>query len=168
MAQHFGVLSRMNMNARALTLALALAGGATAALLLASCASTSSSSSQTADSRSAQRTANVDPAAQLRQGMLPDQVRSLLGEPRETRPFPSEEGTAEVWIYERKDVAVRPTAATTQEVPYVDPLTGVMRTVQEPVYSQESVSVTRELQLLWFDGKLESWKSDERVDRHFN
>ena len=76
---------------------------------------------------------------------------------------------AEVWIYRRTaavDVGMVPTKM--EDVPSFDPMTGQQRTMQMPVYSQETRTVEEELQLLLYEGKLVSWKRGFRDERSYH
>ncbi len=100
--------------------------------------------------------------------MTADQVRTLLGQPAAVRPMVSSQGPAEIWTYRRtvsKEVDV--IAARTQDMPVMNPLTGIQGTMPAPVYDQESRTVEEELQLLVFDGKLVSWKNGYRTNRSY-
>ena len=100
--------------------------------------------------------------------MTQGQVRKLLGEPEAVRPVNSPEGKAEVWVYRRPvSTNVALTAIKTEDRPYFDPFTGVMKTIQEPVYQQEQITVVEELQLLWFDETLINWKKLQKGERSF-
>jgi hypothetical protein len=127
-----------------------------AALVLAGCATAPS------------RTEGPDPWRSLAANMTADQVRTLLGQPAAVRPMVSSQGPAEIWTYRRtvsKEVDL--VAARTQEMPVMNPLTGQQGTMPVAEYSQESRTVTEELQLLLFDGKLVSWKCGYRTDRSY-
>lgn len=99
------------------------------------------------------------PGLALKVGMTRDEVRALLGEPREARRMESGDGIAEVWTYVRDaGTQTNLVAATMRDVPYVDPITGVMRNIQEPEYTREILDLRTELSLLLFGGRLLSWK----------
>jgi hypothetical protein len=109
-----------------------------------------------------------DPWNGLTVNMTAEQVRALLGQPAVVRPRVSPQGPAEVWIYRRAvSEGVDLVATGTQEIPATNPLTGQQTTVLEPVYSQESRTVEKELQLLLFDGRLVTWKRADRTKREY-
>lgn len=125
---------------------VAILGLALMALSLAGCSTAPSAA-----------TGKPDPWRALAKDMTADQVRAALGEPIQVRPMQSP--GAEIWVYRRtaaRDVRMVPLKM--QDIPYVDPLTGQQRTIQEPVYSQEVRTVEEELNLLLYQGKLVSWK----------
>lgn len=106
--------------------------------------------------------------AGLKQGMSPDEVVALLGEPKERKPFQSAQAkSAELWIYFGNVVRVeeRQAQTGTRDVPYVEPISGVQRTIQEPVYSVETITIVQTLYLALLDGKLVEWKSGEEARR---
>ena len=132
--------------------------------ILAGCSSVPSAPT-TAQKRAAQP-ARPDPWLSLAKGTTAEQVRADLGTPVEVRPLRSP--GAEVWIYRRTaavDVNLVPTK--TEDVPYFDPITGQQRTIQNPVYSQETRTVEEELQLLLYEGKLVNWKRGFRDERSY-
>ena len=76
---------------------------------------------------------------------------------------------AEVWIYRRTAVVGVDLVPTgTEDVPYVDPLSGQTRMIQNPVYNQETRTVEEELQLLLYEGRLVSWKRGFREKRSYD
>lgn len=100
--------------------------------------------------------------------MSQEEVRALLGEPAQIRPLQSPAGNAERWIYRRpREQAVNLQQTSTQAVPYVDPITGEMRTISEPVYSQVTTTVIEETHLLWIKGELEMWQTVHRGDHDY-
>lgn len=159
------VVFREMMKPRTLLLTAVLGG---TAILLPGCASPSASPAAQTAGPAAQPT-KADPSQSLKKGMTRAEVRQLLGEPADTRPVAAGEGKAEVWVYRTiVDSRVNMVPTSMREIPYVDPITGVMKTIQEPVYSQEQVSLTEELQLLWYDEWLVEWKRVRKGDRAFN
>ena len=74
----------------------------------------------------------------------------------------------EIWVYQRKIVTgVDMVPTRTQDVPYVDPITGQMRTVQEPVYSRETRTSEQVLYLLLFQGRLTSLRINSQAKRDY-
>ncbi len=111
--------------------------------------------------------AATDPWQTLTRGMTADQVRAILGKPREVRPMQTQGG--EIWVYERTaGTDVDLVATRTEDQPYIDPISGQQRTVSSPVYSRELRTVTQELNLLIYEGKLVSWKASLRRERRFD
>lgn len=144
------------MNFR-LLLSTSAACGALA--LLAGCTTPAPSSAQANQPAPSKAAASDDPAQKLKPGMSPTEVREVMGQPDLIRPMEAPIGTSEVWVFHRDVLSNVGLAITgTREVPYVDPLTGVTRTIHEPVYNQQTVTTRDRLELLWFDGKLVTWK----------
>ena len=96
-------------------------------------------------------------------GMTPAQIEQVLGKPAEIRPMHAGEHDAEVWIYLRQgDPVVRQVTTGMREVPYVDPLTGVQKTLSEPIYAYVTETPRLELRLLVFQGSLVHWRQSVR------
>lgn len=111
----------------------------------------------------------ADPFQKLAKGLTAAQIKALLGEPHEIKPFAAKGLISEIWIYQRsRPGKSRQVVARMQEIPYVDPLTGNMRTIQEPVYEHESTTINETFELLMFSGSLASWKQHQETDRSFN
>jgi hypothetical protein len=105
----------------------------------------------------------------LKKGMTGAELRQALGEPETIAPVEAPEGKAEVWTYHRKDaVGVRQVVTSVRNVPFADPLTGAMRSIQEPIYGQETVYAEEELKLLLFQDSLIEWKRTRRETRGYN
>jgi hypothetical protein len=108
-----------------------------------------------------------DPWLSLFKGMTVDQLRTTLGAPDEVRPMRATVQAGDVWTYQRTRTDVNLVAGRVENVPYIDPATGIERTVENPVYSQESRAVHEELRLLVFDGKLLEWRILRHTDRSY-
>ena len=110
-----------------------------------------------------------DPARQLRVGMTPGQVRDLMGDPLEVRHYDGDDIPVEIWIYRRPlGARVRSIAPTTVEVPWVDPITGQMRSVTDPVPAEERIEVTEELSLDLTNGRLADVRRAVKHDRQIS
>jgi hypothetical protein len=132
-----------------------------APLMLGGCA-TSATPDATRE-REAQTLASV-----LQKGMTPEEVRALLGEPVQVRPVQSPAGKAERWVYRRRGgQVVNLQQTSTQDVPFVDPITGETRTMAEPVYSHVTTTVIEETHLLWVNGRLETWETLRRGEHDY-
>ena len=118
-------------------------------LLLASgCATTSVTPSESANDAPVSAE-NVAHRAQLvRIGMHKPQIIEWLGEPKSSVPASNANGMRETWTYE---IEHRPNyktiAAVTELVAYVDPITGVLRWIEEPVYNQQRIQRKETIQL---------------------
>ncbi len=84
--------------------------------------------------------ARVFRAQLLRLGMHKPQVLDWLGEPKESDPATNANGMRETWVYEVIHApAYKTVVAEMTEVPYVDPFTGIMRMIEEPVINQQRI-----------------------------
>ncbi len=135
-------------------------------LLLDGCAAGPAASNPSPGS--ATETRSSDPWLSLQKGETTEHLRATLGAPAETRPMKSQEGPAEIWTYRRSRTVVNQVAASTEDMPYVDPFSGEMRTIQRPVYTNETRTVDEELQVLVFDGKVVTWKRASQTSRTYD
>lgn len=55
----------------------------------------------------------------------------------------------------------------TEEIPYVDPITGIERTVTEAVYSPQTTTETRLISVFVVDDTVIGWKVETDVKRTF-
>lgn len=132
-----------------------------AAALLMCCGSISPLN---ADSATPAETAAPRPTVAV--GMTADQVREVAGKPGRIKPLKKEGLVAEVWFYNFDKVTeVKDIAARIREVPYIDPLTGRVRMVPEPAYSQQRTVLTETTELLMIDGTLTGAKRYRKVRR---
>ncbi len=105
----------------------------------------------------------------LRKGLSAGELKALLGEPKEVRPYVVEGVPSEIWIYERRIPGVtRQVPVRMQEVPYVDPITGDTRMIQEPVYENERTTIIETTDVLMFSGAVAEWKTKQVAERDFN
>ncbi len=78
---------------------------------------------------------------QLRLGMTKEEVIGLVGRPREIKPRPQPGFAGEIWTYTNTlDPAYREVAVEVEEVPFVDPITGIERTILDPRPQLERIS----------------------------
>ena len=97
------------------------------------------------------------------------EVAKYLGPAAEVKPFVSEGAAGEIWVYKTTSPGpTRQIAAAMQEVPFVDPITGEMRTIQEPVFKNELSTITETTELLFIKDLLVEWKQKRFVDRYLN
>ena len=81
-------------------------------------------------------------------GMHKPQVIEWLGEPKASESPSNANGMRETWTYEIIHAPNYKTiAATTELVAYVDPITGVLRWIEEPVLNQQRIQNRETLQL---------------------
>lgn len=101
-----------------------------------------------------------DAFASLRKDMTAGEVTGALGEPAAKRTFKSEPFASEVWVYHRKARGEeRQVPIRIQEVPAINPITGLPFTRQEPVYETQVTTVDETVELLMVEHKLVAWKS---------
>ena len=112
------------------------------------------------------------PAAQkparptLEAGMTAEQIVQIVGKPNRVKKLKQDAIEAEVWYYSfDRPYGVRQIAAQMREVPYVDPITGVMKMMQEPVYSEERSYLVETTELLIINGALAQSKRYRQVKR---
>lgn len=168
---------RQSTRGRSRFMLLALLGIAAFGAACASPASTPSGADAAASSAApavdaAAPAEAADPIAaayrRLQKGMTAPQVKALLGEPVEVKPFESEGIANEIWIYTRSFPGpTRQTAAEMVDVPYVDPISGVAGNLKTPFYRLEKSLVTETTRLLLIRGVLVEWNQQREVDRSF-
>lgn len=89
-----------------------------------------------------------------------------MGKPDEVRHQDADDMHVETWIYRRPlDTQVRSVAPTTVEVPWIDPITGQMRSITETVPAEERIEVTEELSIYLTNGLLADVRRAVRHDR---
>lgn len=109
--------------------------------------------------------------AALQKGQTAAQVRALLGEPVESKPYPAGGLVGEVWVYHRK-ISERDQEVPigSREVPVTNPLTGVTSMANEPVYATQTITVIETVELLMVEQRLIEWKShrlpESRIHPH--
>lgn len=97
---------------------------------------------------------------QLVVGMQSDQIKELLGEPASIVPGAGDNYVEETWTYQIDHPPVyRTIVAEMRSVPWVDPITGEMKTIQEPINDQQRLDRHEKVRLLIRYGQL------IRVDR---
>jgi hypothetical protein len=98
--------------------------------------------------------------------MTEAEIRALWGEPMAVHAGQTERETILVYNF---DVITtqRMVAATVNEWQAVDPISGVPRTVIDPVLSPQQVTVFQSIVLQLIDGKLVSWARKLGEDRSF-
>lgn len=110
-------------------------------------------------------------ATNLQPGMTPEAVKSLLGEPSkvEEPAVQTEDGGIVTWIYRRKiPIGTFQKVTGVIEVPWVDPITGEMRSEKQPSYSTVSSLAVEDFHLHWRKGVLYEWQRFIRQeDRYY-
>lgn len=88
-------------------------------------------------------------------GMTAEQVREIAGKPSTIKPVKKEGLKAEIWIYKFDKLAgVKDVATSTRDVLVADPIGGIVKTMPEPVYSQQRTFVVETTEVLMIDGAL--------------
>jgi hypothetical protein len=105
-----------------------------------------------------------NPFSVLKRGMTAKQVKEHVGAPNTVEPFPNDAGAqSEIWVYIRSvPVAFREVAGGSRVVPYVDPTTGEMKEIQEPIMRNETVFADQRIELLMVEGLFAEWKQRAR------
>lgn len=103
---------------------------------------------------------------ELSKEMPVSELVGLYGEPDEKTKIEREGLIFERWIYEEPfESRVDMVASRMEEVPYMDPLTGESKTIQEPVFTQEMKHYDLKTDILVFDGKVIEWKQSAKLVR---
>lgn len=102
-------------------------------------------------------------------GMPAATVRELIGAPRRVKTLKREGVEAEVWFYSyRKQTGVRQVVTGTREIPYVDPISGIVRAMHEPIYNQERVYLEETTELLIVEGTLAGSRRYRTADKSYD
>lgn len=111
-----------------------------------------------------------NPFSVLKRGMTSQQVERLVGAADEVVPFPNETGArSEIWVYNRSvPVSFREVIGGTRSVPYVDPITGEMKDIVEPIMRNELVFAKQRIELLMVEGLFVEWKQRAQTTRGIN
>lgn len=108
------------------------------------------------------------PSQKLVKGLTAAEVRARLGEPLEIKTQHAAGIVSEIWVYQRTlPGKPRQVAAEMQEIPFVDPVTGVMRMIKEPVYKTEQTMITEHTELLMIRGLLVEWRQTYTSDKKY-
>lgn len=106
----------------------------------------------------------------LQPGMTPEAVKTLLGEPSkvEEPDMDTAAGGIVTWVYRRKIPAGSWMAVTgVIEVPWVDPITGEMKSEKQPLYTPVNFMTVEEFHLHWRKGLLYQWQRFVRHERQY-
>jgi hypothetical protein len=134
------------------------------ALLLGACTSAPREAAQAAPAPAA-TTAPKDNPKNLRKGMTEHEIRAVWGEPKAVHA--GQEGET-ILVYQFDVVSTQQmVAATVNEWQTFDPISGVPRTVIDPVLSPQQVTVFQTIVLQLIDGKLVSWARRLGEERSF-
>ena len=134
--------------------------------LLAGCTSTPEPSPRPGN---APREEETNPFAAVQKGMKAEDMRKLLGEPKEIKPLNTAGVTGEVWLYEHKIAALTQEIGTgTVDVPFFNSRTGTMENHQEMVMSNLHINTFESVEFLMIDGRLIEWKRKQWQDRQID
>jgi hypothetical protein len=138
-----------------------------AALFLGACTSVSREVTPTAPVPPTTSTpARPESSKNLRKGMTEAEIRAVWGEPKAVHAGNIERETILVYNFDVLTTQ-RMVAATVNKWQTVDPISGVPRTVIDPVLSPQQVTVFQSIVLQLIDGKLVSWARKLGEDRSF-
>ena len=105
----------------------------------------------------------------LRKGMPAAEVIAQWGKPEKQEKLESPAGFADIWIYHHVVRSnQRQVATSTQLVPVFDSLSNGVKSVPEPIYSEETVETVRRSELLMFQDRLVEWKASEEIRKRLN
>lgn len=108
------------------------------------------------------------PFAALQKNLRAPQVKALVGEPDEIKPFMAEGPASEIWVYRRKlSEAVIQVPIGSRDVPATNPITGQPITITETVYENQLEIVVETIELLLIEQRLIEWKRARSAERAF-
>ena len=137
----------------------------TIALFLGACTSAPREAAQAAPAPAATPTPKETPK-NLRKGMTEADIRAVWGEPKAVHAGKPGET---IMVYQFDVLTTQKmVAATVNEWQTIDPISGVPRTVIDPVLSPQQVTVFQTIVLQLLDGKLASWARKFGEERSFN
>jgi hypothetical protein len=132
-------------------------------LLVAGCASAPETSPRPAD---AARTKAPDPFVGLQKGMTAEEVKNLVGEPKEIKPLIAAGLKGEDWLYDHTIADfTKSVGSGTQDMPVTNPLTGATSVAPQTVMTEEYVTVHETVDVLMFDGRVIELKRKQWSDR---
>ncbi|MDQ8187811.1 hypothetical protein [Pelagicoccus sp. SDUM812002] len=89
---------------------------------------------------------------------------AALGEPISIEPY-EPDPNVEIWTYDFTKSRVDMVGVDTQEIPYVDPITGIERTITEAVYRPQTTTEKRLVRVFVAKDTVIGWKEETDVDR---
>ena len=87
-----------------------------------------------------------------------------MGQPQRIEPDPRDPENLQVWIYIRERSQVDMRSMESVEVPYVNPITGEMKTILEPVYKPHTTTNTETLRIYVVNNQVLGWKADHKQE----
>ncbi|EDY82097.1 hypothetical protein VDG1235_1717 [Verrucomicrobiia bacterium DG1235] len=121
----------------------------------------------TTESPSASNAAG-DSVLDIAKGSSTEDLIALLGEPKTIKAYEGDPENVTIWIYETEKSQTDMVAYETQEIPYIDPITGEERMIEEPLYKAETKTRTQITQVYVVDEKVIGWKVDFEEKRQLN
>lgn len=112
-------------------------------------------------------TARQESSKNLRKGMTKEEIHAVWGEPKAVHAGKEKGETILVYHFDVLTTQ-RMVAATVNKWEVPDPISGVPRTVIDPVLSPQQVTVIQTIALQLIDGKLVSWARRFGEERSFN
>ena len=101
-------------------------------------------------------------------GMSAAEVRELIGQPAQVKPYKKGEVRAEIWCYSYdQSTGVRLVSTGMRDVPFYNFRIGAMDTYKEPIYGQERLVLVETTELLMVDGVLASAKRYREQQRNY-
>lgn len=114
------------------------------------------------------RPTEANPLEFLKKGLTGDEVKAVWGNPEEIRPLAEDTENAKVWVYRRNlRTTQRPVAATLQEVPFFDPISGEYRPFKEPYFNEQTSTIVQTVELVMVDDRLAGWHRSLSEQRTF-
>ena len=89
---------------------------------------------------------------------------AAMGEPTSVEPY-TLDPNVEIWRYDLTRSRVDMVGVDTEEIPYIDPITGVERTVTEPVYRPQRTTQNKSIKVYVVAETVIGWKVDTDIDR---
>lgn len=134
--------------------------------LLAGCAGTTESGVPSKQSAPASAATEQTPFDTIVVGMTAVEIKALVGAPQEIKPYKPGDLQNEIWVYDHFiSEQVRLVSVGTQELPLMNPITGVMGTTKEDIMTEERVRISEIIEMLMVDGRLAAVKRKPKSDR---
>lgn len=106
--------------------------------------------------------------AALPTGMTANEVRGVLEQPDQIKPFKSPDTGVTIWIYQRTvEGPVRDMVTGTREVPSVNPFTAQTQAIQEPIHGRGCTYFHETIERLMRGDPVVEWKPQIRDEREF-
>jgi len=103
---------------------------------------------------------------EIKLGMSSVEVLAELGKPAEVKDLERDGALLEVWVYKytrQSQVDMKQTG--TYDVPYIDPITGRQRMIQEPTLMPEITKVLDTFEIVFANEQVVSWNQKREHSR---